>query len=1019
MKQNKSAPWMAIPAFILSILLLSFPGNTRPMPLSPGENYNANTSVLVMPIDVACPPVLTLYNDKGKCTATVDLTTVPMVTDNCSPYTLDAEITGVGTGFTFNDLPKGQYEVIFTAADACDVSTCTTMLMVVDNETPSAVCVGTKLISLPSNGIAPLMATDFNGGSSDNCSQPLVFEISKNNMDFSQEINFDCQDAKLESVTVYLKVTETINLDLMNVCTTKVVVRDVVSPTIISCPPPQMIDCEADYSNLNVFGSPVVFDGCSATVTESDVFNINNCGVGTISRNFSVKDPAGNESICTQVITVVNQTPYDGSTIQWPQDYTATTGCPQPTDLEPGDLALAPVNYSKPVVTGADCAMIATSFSDQVFYLTYPACYKIVRTWKVLDWCQYTTANPNAGIWTHQQIIAVMDAQAPQIIFCPPDITVGIGDDCTGAMVNVMPVVATDCSQNLVYSNNSPYNGANASGKYPMGVHTVTFKVKDGCGNESTCATKITVADQQPPTPYCESGIVTDLQKMGGQVMASVQAKQFNKNSFDNCTPGSQLQFSIRLVGDVNPPTPSLAFDCSGEGEHKVEVWVKDAAGNSDYCTTNFIVQDNMNLCPGVLIAGEVMVAGEIKTETGENLPDVSVHLTNADMMSETDQSGIFAIGGLQEGQSYTISPKKNMGYLNGITTYDLVLMGRHVLGISPLNSPYKIIAADINRSGSVTTADIVELRKLILQVYHELPNNHSWRFVAKSHVFSNPANPFSPVFPESVNVANLSQNVLDANFIGIKIGDLNCSAAANFDDGDTYDRNGAESLIMETEDRQVQPGDEIVLPLRLKERCDLLALQFTLEFETDNLELQGIEKGVLPVTEKEVFGQSLVQDGILTAAWFNLNPVEVEADGALFSLRFKVNREGRLSEMLALTSRFTEALAYNANEISTNLNLVFANQNNMLSSAFQLYQNQPNPFKKSTSIGFTLPEPGWAKLTIYDLSGKVLKSYDRIFREGYNRLTIERDELPGGGVLFYQLETVDHTATKKMVLLQ
>ena len=55
---------------------------------------------------------------------------------------------------------------------------------------------------------------------------------------------------------------------------------------------------------------------------------------------------------------------------------------------------------------------------------------KLVRTWKVIDWCHYTPGIPNVAIWTHQQIIAVVDTQAPVITLCPTDTTVSVGLDC-------------------------------------------------------------------------------------------------------------------------------------------------------------------------------------------------------------------------------------------------------------------------------------------------------------------------------------------------------------------------------------------------------------------------------------------------------------------------------------------------------------------------------------------------------------------------------------------------------------
>ena len=59
------------------------------------------------------------------------------------------------------------------------------------------------------------------------------------------------------------------------------------------------------------------------------------------------------------------------------------------------------------------------------------------------------------------------------------------------------------------------------------------------------------------------------------------------------------------------------------------------------------------------------------------------------------------------------------------------------------MDSPFKIIAADINSDTRVTAIDLVELRKLILGVYTELPQNDSWRFVDATQTFADATRPF------------------------------------------------------------------------------------------------------------------------------------------------------------------------------------------------------------------------------------------------------------------------------------
>ena len=87
--------------------------------------------------------------------------------------------------------------------------------------------------------------------------------------------------------------------------------------------------------------------------------------------------------------------------------------------------------------------------------------------------------------------------------------------------------------------------------------------------------------------------------------------------------------------------------------------------------------------------------------------------------------------------------------------------------------------------------------------------------------------------------------------------------------------------------------------------------------------------------------------------------------------------------------------------------------------NASALYQNRPNPFDRSTVIGFKLAEKSQARISIFDVTGKVLKVYEAEYDKGYNELILNRKDLSASGVLYYQLDTDDFTATKKMILVQ
>jgi hypothetical protein len=153
-----------------------------------------------------------------------------------------------------------------------------------------------------------------------------------------------------------------------------------------------------------------------------------------------------------------------------------------------------------------------------------------------------------------------------------------------------------------------------------------------------------------------------------------------------------------------------------------------------------------------------------------------------------------------------TITPVKDDNPLNGVTTYDLVLISKHILGIEPLNTPYKMIAADANKSNSITTFDIVELRKLILGIYTDLPNNTSWRFIDKAQQFANPQNPFTAPLKENISVANALANMTSENFVGVKVGDVNGTAVAN--SAMVADDRTTGTLLFDVQDRDVKAGE-------------------------------------------------------------------------------------------------------------------------------------------------------------------------------------------------------------------
>jgi len=90
----------------------------------------------------------------------------------------------------------------------------------------------------------------------------------------------------------------------------------------------------------------------------------------------------------------------------------------------------------------------------------------------------------------------------------------------------------------------------------------------------------------------------------------------------------------------------------------------------------------------------------------------------------------------------------------------------------------------------------------------------------------------------------------------------------------------------------------------------------------------------------------------------------------------------------------------------------------------FALHENYPNPFNPTTQIRFDLPEMTNATLTIYNMIGQKIKSFNmQSAPAGYHSLTWDATNDLGApvaaGVYLYQLQTKGFIKTKKMILLK
>ncbi|MCB0523453.1 MAG: T9SS type A sorting domain-containing protein [Lewinellaceae bacterium] len=763
-----------------------------------------NTAPLITP-----PDNLTIGTDGFTCGGSLVLPQA-ITTDDCSSITVTPSwIFGSGYG-PFTNIPIGNHIITYTALDGCGNSSTATMLLTVeDTSPPQAICSSSLQLSLSAAGGALLNAGIIGVNSSDNCGS-VTLEISRDAQNFAPQLLFTCSDIGTP-VPITLKVQDEVGLE--NFCETEIIVRDFLKP-VIQCPVGITLNCLQDYSDLGLTGQATASDNCGLqTFDYTETVQLDACQIGSVSRVWQAIDSSGNAKTCVQAITIE---PVNTTTVAFPANVILQT-CSDWSATEPDSTGW-------PVIGGEHCSpLLSVNHTDELLSGSGPFCYHILRHWKVVDHCIYNPNDTTKGIWQQTQLIDVMDHTAPELEI-PADITLEADLFGCEAEVLIDDAFAFDCSSVVNISNDNPYAylpGSEASGIYPLGEHIVVFTATDACGNSASKSMKITVVDHTAPVAKCKPNLTLHLQT-GGFVVPD--PSWFDAGSVDLCTGSSGLSFSI--VPD--------SFFCEDIGLQPVTLHVSDSSGNQASCISYLQVLDSNFVCGG----GSFQVEGTIRTPIGAELKNIPVKVVTQNFEEESacDSLGRYVFQDMAQGDTCILIPENNANWLNGLTTYDLVLISRHILGISPLPDPLKMIAADANRSNSITTFDIVQLRKLLLGILDSLPDNKSWRFIDSTYVFPNPLNPFSEVFPEQIIINDLNANSVGNNFVALKIGDVNDSSDPSMA------RNPQDVLLLDIEQKHWKHGEQFTVPLRFDYKGTLEGFQLELEFDPDKVLIESVD---------------------------------------------------------------------------------------------------------------------------------------------------------------------------------
>ncbi len=771
----------------------------------------------------------------------------------------------------------------------------------------------------------------------------------------------------------------------------------------------------------------IVIENCDLTIYEEQSLHFEACGEGWIERKFVFKGSCntskGDSTKVIQRINIYNDCPLREYDIIWPSKDTTVYGC-----------GLVEVATEGPRMREEDdCREIGIHHKDEVIGILFNAdstCLKIIRTWAVIDWCRQTEpfhedwiGDQRYHYYEYQQTIYIKNQFGPAFADCDLD-TLCIGSECS-ADLDVSITVSDDCtdpedikvSWTLYHLNDVGISivdrGETAHAQVPslaIGDYKLVWNAEDGCSNVTHCTDNFSVSDCVKPTPICVTSttarlIPLDLDQDGlvDTAVGEIWAMELDVSSYDNCQ-AEVSDFRIRWAGsgmegpDGNLVAPDsterkLILGCSDIGTRMAEMWVVDQWGNADFCEVLIITMEPFDGCPD----NNGTIAGDVVAMQGHGLRDVSLTLAQSrgfEREVRTDRDGTYSFGSIRmtAGLAYDLRPEKHdADLLDGVGTLDLIKISRHLLKREPLRSPMQLKAADVNNNGSVSIADIITLRKLILGKIETLPHERSWYFF---------------------NTEGEGQSTLSSNFdyqpllhfTGVKVGDVTGDAGQ----AAVTSRAGGKAVL--TYPNMALATEVIRVPMVMEQPREILGLQLDLMLDETKLELIALERGMIDITSEHWH----YQEGRISLSWYGERAKWTQPGDTLFVAVLDVKQPGRLADAVDLRSDRIVSQLYSTHDAEwLSLRPIGVRDELVLS------QNYPNPFRSTTRIDITLPQAEAVQWSIVGPAGKVYKQAAARLEAGVHTIEIQGEDLGAPGLYFYHLRAGNLSQSRRLLLLE
>ncbi|MBK9108691.1 MAG: T9SS type A sorting domain-containing protein [Saprospiraceae bacterium] len=415
--------------------------------------------------------------------------------------------------------------------------------------------------------------------------------------------------------------------------------------------------------------------------------------------------------------------------------------------------------------------------------------------------------------------------------------------------------------------------------------------------------------------------------------------------------------------------------------------------------TYTLTITDRFNCTASVVydllsMAQRADIGGIIRNDKGIKVTPDSIVFENENLIKKfciSENIGLhygFTLKTKTPGQ-YNFRMVKNSQSRDGISTKDIVMIQRHILGIDRFKDTAQNIAADVNFNFQITASDITEIRRIILGIKETFSVARPWYFLRQDwRSLAIPNRPISDIEFKGVNVLNFP--LTNVNVFALKMGDVDVSYSGLSNPSVT--RNGENSETYLETGQMTSEG----IPVYLRSDGTMAGFQFSLAFESTV---------PLEIVQSQIPSQYyyLSKEG-LRVSWDAGTKQNLDPSKPLFVIRSNADSKLILTEELGAE--------YYDNSLNTfPLSLKQKEDEKLIQKTSHWFY--PNPATDKVLISLT--ESEHSILKIYNLQGVELEKYKWA---GKSKQLIELKHLQRG-IYILKLEASDAKIRWARLILQ